>query len=177
MINDTLLEVLEQSGKQQRWNILQQHTCTCTLFNALPPRPKFLFSWLIIMHKSHSFSSTVEFNYGQHIADIQYLSRPLLTFNVADVWCCNERMNLANVSMPYSKRSLPPRLNSHVHIIMFMHTAMIFIILPQLFCWASNFSQHCFFLVKFKTLGLMVEPGLATKLCAKALSTKWRKFF
>ena len=29
-----------------------------------------------------------------------------------------------------------------------------------------------FFLVKFKTLSLMVEPGLATKLCAKALSSK-----
>ena len=29
-----------------------------------------------------------------------------------------------------------------------------------------------FFLIKFKTLGLAVEPGLATKLCAKALSSK-----
>ena len=29
-----------------------------------------------------------------------------------------------------------------------------------------------FFLNKFKTLGLMVEPDLATKLCAKALSSK-----
>ena len=44
-----LLDVLEQSGKQQHWNILQQHT----LFNVLPPQPKFLFSWSIIMHKSH----------------------------------------------------------------------------------------------------------------------------
>ena len=29
-----------------------------------------------------------------------------------------------------------------------------------------------FFLVKFKTMGLMDEPDLATKLCAKALSSK-----
>ena len=29
-----------------------------------------------------------------------------------------------------------------------------------------------FFLVKFKILELTVEPGLATKLCAKALSSK-----
>ena len=29
-----------------------------------------------------------------------------------------------------------------------------------------------FFLVKFKTLGLMVDPDLAPKLCAKVLSNK-----
>ena len=48
----SLLDVLEQSGKQQHWNILQQHA----LFNVLPPGPKFLLSWSIIMHKSHSHS-------------------------------------------------------------------------------------------------------------------------
>ena len=45
----TLLEVLEQSGTQQQWNILQRHT----LINVLPPRPKFLFSCSIIMHKPY----------------------------------------------------------------------------------------------------------------------------
>ena len=29
--------------------------------------------------------------------------------------------NIATISVPCSKRSLPPRLNSHVHIIIFMH--------------------------------------------------------
>ena len=30
-----------------------------TLFNALPPRPKFLFSWSIVMHTSHYFNSSI----------------------------------------------------------------------------------------------------------------------
>ena len=34
-----------------------------------------------------------------------------------------------------------------------------------------------FFLSKFKTLGSTLEPGLATKLCVKALSSKWMKLF
>ena len=34
-----------------------------------------------------------------------------------------------------------------------------------------------FFLIKFKTMGLMDEPDLATKLCAKALSSNRRKLF
>ena len=83
------------------------------------------------------------------------MSRPLRTFNVADVRCCNQTFNLATVSVPDSKRSLRPRLYSQVRTIMFMHTAMIFIILPQLFCRASNFSRYYFFLVKFKTMGLV----------------------
>ena len=74
---------------------------------------------------------------------------------------------------------LPPRLTSHVHVIMFIHAAMIFIILPQLCnmcCWASKFSlYYMYFIVKFKTLNLTVEPGLATKLCVKALSSKQLK--
>ena len=52
---------------------------------------------------------------------------PLKTINY-------ELKNFATVSVPHSKRSSPPRLNSHVHIIMFMHTPMIFIIFPQIFC-------------------------------------------
>ena len=71
----------------------------------------------------------------------------LQTFSTVDVRCrhrcgrsmlqtfdVNEKLNIANVSVQHSKRSLPPRLNSHVHIIMFIYTAMKCINLPQLFC-------------------------------------------
>ena len=99
----------------------------------------------------------------------------LWTFDVADVRCCNETSNFATISVLRSKWSLPPKLNSHVQI-MFMHTAMIVVLLPQMFCWPSNFSR-CFFFVKFKTLDLTIEQGLASKLHANSLSSNWRKLF
>ena len=115
--------------------------------------------------------------YGQHIADVQYCRRSILqTFNVAtvaDAQCCNQTINIATISVPHSKRSSPPKKNSQVHIIMFMHiygndthNLATNVLLTQ------QFFTVLFFLVKFKTMGLTVEPGLATKLCAKALSSK-----
>ena len=94
----------------------------------------------------------------------------LRTFNVVDVRCCNQTFNLATVSVPHSKRSLPPRLNSHVHNYVYVYSndihnlATIVLLNQQLF-------TVLFFLVKFKTMGLMDERDLATKLCAKALSS------
>ena len=69
---------------------------------------------------------------------------------------------------------------------MFIHTAMIFI-QQRLYVYTYSNDIHnvatnvsltqqlfalLFFLVQFKTLGSTLEPGLAIKLCSKALSSK-----
>ena len=102
--------------------------------------------------------------------------RPLQTFNVADIRFCNETLNLANISMPYSKRSIPPRLNSHIYDYVYAYSNDIHN-LATIALLSQQFFTVLFFLIKFKTLGLMVESDLATKLCAKVLSSKCRKFF
>ena len=109
--------------------------------------------------------------YCQHVADVQCRDR-----------CWRSMLQPIDVATWHSMlQLLACRVQNALYcqdcaITTFMHAAMIFIMLPQMFCCPSNFSR-CFFLVKFKSLGLAVEPGLmATKLCAEALSRKWRKF-
>ena len=97
--------------------------------------------------------------------------RPLRTFNVADVQCCNETLNFANVSVPHSKHSTAkteqPRTHNYVYAYSndIHNLARIVLLSQQLF-------MVLFFLIKFKTLGLMVELDLDAKLCAKAFSSK-----
>ena len=114
----------------------------------------------------------MQFNYGQDVAEVRYykrsLSRPFRSFNVTDFRCPNQTFNLATDGIPHSKRFFRSKTCQPRTHIMFMHTALIFILLPQLFCSASNFSRYYFFLIKFKTMGLMHEPDLATKLCSEA---------
>ena len=125
--------------------------------------------------KSFFSYSTMEFNYGQHFADVQccrHLVLQLLrTFNVADVRSCNQRFNVATTKCCNCKMLFTSGLNSHVHIMFFaysndIHNNAINVLLTQ------QLFTVLFFLVKFKTLGLMVEPGLATKIRAKSLSSK-----
>ena len=82
-----------------------------------------------------------------NVTDVQGCSHSILqllqTFNVADVQCCYQTFNVATVNMPRSKRFLPPKLNNHVQI-MFMHIAVIFILLPQMFCWPATFHSTIF---------------------------------
>ena len=78
--------------------------------------------------------------------------------------------NLATISVPHSKRTLPPKLNSHVHTYSNdIHNLATLVLLSQ------QIFTVLFFLVKSKTMG--DEPDLATKLCAKALFSNWRKLF
>ena len=83
--------------------------------------------------------------------------------------------NVANVSVPCSKRSsFTAKPNSHAgpraHRYVYAYSNDIYnvatndLLMQQLF-------KVLFFLVKFKTMGLMDEPDLATILCAKALSS------
>ena len=84
--------------------------------------------------------------------------------------------NVANVSMLRSKRSsftakpnshAGPRAHSYAYASCndIHNVATNDLLTQQLF-------KVLFFLIKFKTMGLMDEPDLATKLCAKALSSK-----
>ena len=69
-------------------------------------------------------------------------------------------------SILYSKQSLP----QDVHMI----TVYPFMTTNVLLTWqpTQQLLTVLLFLVKFKTLGSTVEPGLENKLCANALSNK-----
>ena len=108
-----------------------------------------------------------------------------ITDNVADVQCCNQTFNLAIVSVPHTKRSLLPRLNSHIITAKTEQprTQSLWLCIQQWYIpnrativllTQQNFTE-LFFLVKFKTMSLMVELDIAAKLCAKALSSNWQK--
>ena len=67
--------------------------------------------------------------------------------------------SIATVSVLHSKCCLLPRLNNHVHIIIFVHGSKCFVDLANL---TSNFSRHYFFSRQVLRPWVMVEPDLAT---------------
>ena len=88
-------------------------------------------------------------------------------FSVENVRCCNQLFNVANVSVPHSKRSsFTAKPNSHAgpreHTCNYVYAysndihnvATNYLLRQQLF-------NILFFLIKFKTLGLIVELDLA----------------
>ena len=90
----------------------------------------------------------------------------LQTFDVAtrrSIWqslaCTFKTLFIAKTFQPRTHNSVYSYSND-IH-----NLATIDLLSQQLFA-------VLFFLVKFKTLGLMDEPDLAAKLCAKALSSK-----
>ena len=88
-----------------------------------------------------------------------------------------QTLNLATVSVPHSKRSLLCQdwTTSYAYYVYAdsndIHNLVTIVLLSQ------QVFKVLFFLVKFKTMGLMDEPDLAAILCAKALSSKWWKLF
>ena len=85
----SLLDLLEHSQKQQHWNILQQHT----LFNVLPPRQKFLFSWSIIVHKSHPLPRSIVLQTWSSAGDVRGPGRSACTSTSISL---SERWTLGN---------------------------------------------------------------------------------
>ena len=88
----------------------------------------------------------------------------LLTFDIA-IRC--SILQPSTFKTLFTTKTEQPRTHNYVYAYSsdIHNLATIVLLSQQLF-------MVLFFLIKFKTLGLMVEPDLVTKLCAKALSSK-----